>query len=59
LVPIESPQAMCEELKGAGVTAELYVVPNADHIFAMMDHTALKKCADFLVEQLQASEEKP
>jgi acetyl esterase/lipase len=59
LVPIESPKAMCEELKDAGVSAELYVVPKADHIFAMMDRTALEKCANFLVENLQASGETP
>ena len=59
LVPIESPVEMCRQLNEAGVPAELYVVPNADHVFAVMNRKALNKCADFLIEKLQASGEMP
>ena len=59
LVPIESPMAMCEHLKDVGVQAELYTVPNADHIFAMLDPKALDKCATFLIENLKAGGEMP
>ncbi|NOY42162.1 MAG: alpha/beta hydrolase [Planctomycetes bacterium] len=54
LVPVDSPIAMCQQLNDAGVSAELYVVPNAGHVFAVMDRTALDKCATFLADKLRA-----
>ncbi len=59
LVPIKSPTAMCRQLSDAGVSAEMYVVPNADHVFAAMNRTALEKCATFLADKLHTPEEKP
>jgi triacylglycerol lipase len=56
LVPMISPLAMCQTLSSAGVYSELYVVPNAGHVFAMVDQTALEKSATFLAEQLEAGE---
>jgi len=54
LVPRASPEAMCRHLQGAGVEAELYVVPDMGHTFAAMDSAALEKSATFLEEHLQA-----
>lgn len=56
LVPMLSPLSMCKSLTTAGVFAELYVVPNVGHVFAVMDRTALDKCANFLAERLQAGD---
>jgi len=52
LVPISSPKTMCQSLKSVGVPSELYVVPDAGHVFAGMDRTALEKSATFLTEML-------
>jgi len=58
LVPLASPTAMCQELKRVGVSAELYVVPDVGHIFAVLDRTALEKCATFLAEELASGEKR-
>ena len=42
LVPIDSPTEMVKLLKGAGVTAEMYVVKDAGHIQALFDRGALE-----------------
>ena len=52
LVPIDSPKHMVKQLTDAGVEAELYVVPDASHVFAAMDREALKRSLAFLVEHL-------
>ncbi len=52
LVPMESPEAMCDSLAEVGIPNELYVVPRLGHNFAAMDRTALNKSVDFLVDQL-------
>ena len=54
LVPIESPVSMCESLRRVGVSAGFHVVPGVGHVFAMLDRTALEKCAAFLGENMQA-----
>jgi acetyl esterase/lipase len=56
LVPIASPEAMCRDLDKAGVEAEMYVVPDMGHTFAIMDRTALEKSVAFLSEHLQREE---
>ncbi len=56
LVPIASPEAMCRDLHKAGVEAELYVVPDMGHTFAMLDRTALEKSVAFLSAHLQREE---
>ncbi|NOY30599.1 MAG: alpha/beta hydrolase [Planctomycetes bacterium] len=57
LVPMASPVTMCRDLKSVGVSSELYVVPNTGHVLAMLDRTALEKCATFLAEQLPSGGE--
>ncbi len=57
LVPMDSPVAMCRSLSNAGVPAGMYVVPGVGHVFAMLDRTALEKCATFLAEKMQAGDE--
>jgi acetyl esterase/lipase len=56
LVPVASPQAMCRDLQEAGIEAELYVVPDMGHTFAMMDRKALEKSVAFLSKHLQPKE---
>jgi len=58
LVPVTSPTTMCRVLKSVGVPSELYVVPNTGHVFAMLDRTALDKCATFLAEKLPPEEKR-
>ena len=57
LVPVASPISMCRSLSRVGVPAELYVVPNVGHIFAVLDRTALEKCAAFLAANLPPRDE--
>jgi len=57
LVPMSSPVMMCRDLKSVGVPSELYVVPNTGHVLAMLDRTALEKCATFFAEQLPSGGE--
>jgi acetyl esterase/lipase len=57
LVPILSPEAMCQSLQEVGVPAELYVVPKIGHNFAAMDRTALAKSVSFLAEALRADQQ--
>jgi len=57
LVPLVSPHAMCEALQKVGVSAELYIVPQAGHTFAVLDRTALEKSLAFLAETLAAGDE--
>lgn len=56
LVPIKSPEAMCESLDAVGVTNELYVIPKIGHNFAAMDRTALAKSIEFLAAKLAVEE---
>jgi acetyl esterase/lipase len=56
LVPITSPEVMCRGLQDAGVEAELYVVPDTGHTFAIMDRKALEKSVAFLSKHLQGEE---
>lgn len=52
LVPLLSPQKMCESLSQLNVPAELYIVPDMGHNFAIFDRAALSKCVDFFTDQL-------
>lgn len=54
LVPVESPKLMVSKLTEVGVEAELYMVPDTGHVFAVMDRAALKKSVRFLSEHLAA-----
>ena len=56
LVPVASPEVMCQSLRDVGVEAKLYVVPDMGHTFAAMDRTALEKSIAFLAVHLQAKE---
>ncbi len=53
LVPLNLPQGMCECMKGAGCSAELYVVPQIGHTAAAMDRTAVEKSIEFLAQHLK------
>ena len=57
LVPMLSPQAMCQALQEVGVPAELHVVPRTGHNLAVMDRTALEKSVKFLAARLRADNE--
>lgn len=57
LVPMMSPEAMCASLTEAGVSNELYVVPQIGHNFAAMDRTALAKSVKFLSDRLVPKDE--
>lgn len=57
LVPMISPEAMCDSLKAVGVPAELYVIPKIGHNFAAMDRTALAKSVEFLTKNLSPDSE--
>lgn len=52
LVPEAWTKACYFELKSAGVKTEFYSIPNAGHMQAAMDPTALKKACDFLASEL-------
>ena len=56
LVPLVSPTHMREKLTAAGVTAELYVVPQLGHTAACWDRTAINRSIAFLAEHLQPKE---
>jgi len=58
LVPIASPTIMCQGLKSVGVASEIYVVPNAGHVLAVLDRTALEKSATFLADVLTPEEKR-
>ena len=53
LVPISQPQGMCRVLSQVSVPVEFYMVPKLGHIAAGMDRTALDKCVEFFVRQLE------
>ncbi len=57
LVPLLSPQAMCQSLRDVGVSAELYVVPKIGHNFAIWNSTALEMSLQFLANNLAADEQ--
>ena len=52
LAPEAWTKACYFELKSAGVKTEFYSIPNAGHMQAAMDPTALKKACDFLASEL-------
>jgi len=56
LVPRASPESMCWALKQAGIPAELYIVPDVGHNFAVMDQQALHKSIRFLSQALQGED---
>ncbi len=56
LVPRASPESMCWALKQAGIPAELYIVPDLGHNFAVMDKRALRKSVEFLSQALHGEE---
>lgn len=47
LVPIDSPRAMSERLAAAGVTSELYTVPDAGHMEAAVNEAAFRRALKF------------
>ncbi len=53
LVPLWSPTKMSKELTAAGVSAELYVVPELGHIACCMDRTAIDRAVAFLEQHLK------
>ena len=53
LVPLYSPQGMCDQMKTCGCNAELYVVPLIGHTAAAMDRTAVEKGIAFLAHHLK------
>ena len=53
LVPQFSLLVMTAALKGAGVEAELHVIPEAGHIEAFLDQPALDKACEFLDKRLK------
>ncbi|MDZ4657766.1 MAG: alpha/beta hydrolase [Bythopirellula sp.] len=54
LVPLFSPQRMCDSMKTCGCNAELYVVPRIGHVAAAWDRTAVDKSIAFLAEHLKS-----
>lgn len=54
LVPLLSVKAMSGQLSRAGVTSELFVVPNKGHILAMFDPEALRRGVEFFKQNLKA-----
>ncbi len=55
LVKIAQPAAMVSRLKASGVAARMYNVPDAGHIRAFLDRTAVSESTRFLDEQLKKS----
>lgn len=54
LVPRQSPQAMVDALKAAGVEAEIYLAPGSGHIATTADAEALRRGFEFLAKHLKA-----
>jgi acetyl esterase/lipase len=55
VVDIAHPTEMVAELKQSGVAAKLYVVPNAGHLGAFFDRSAIAEGIKFLDEHLAVS----
>jgi acetyl esterase/lipase len=55
LVPIKSPERMVERLKEVGVPVEFHVVPEAGHIGAVVDRSALKLAVAFADRHLKGT----
>jgi acetyl esterase/lipase len=55
LVPLLSPTHMCDELRSAGVPAQLYVVPKVGHLACAMNLDAVERAVAFLEQHLKAS----
>jgi acetyl esterase/lipase len=53
MVPLVSPTQMRQELQAAGVSAELYVVPNVGHIACALNRTAVDRAVEFLEARLK------
>jgi triacylglycerol lipase len=53
IVPLQSPQAMVQQLTAAGCQASVYVVPNAGHGAAFIDPTAAGEALKFLDAHLK------
>jgi triacylglycerol lipase len=56
LAPLLTVRHMSAQLERAGVTSELYIIPEKGHIFAMFDQEALRRSIAFLKRHL-ASED--
>lgn len=56
LVPLFSPQRMCDSLKTCGCSAEIYVVPMIGHTAAVWDRTAVEKGIAFLGQHLKVEQ---
>lgn len=54
MVPLVSPTQMRQELQAAGVSAELYVVPNVGHIACALNRQAVDRAVGFLESHLKA-----
>lgn len=54
LVPLLSPEHMCQDLKAAGVPAELHVVPKLGHIACALNRDAVDRAVGFLESHLGA-----
>lgn len=52
IVPISSPQKMKQRLDQAGVDAELFVIPKADHLRGFINEEARKSAIEFLAKKL-------
>ncbi|MCA9235267.1 MAG: alpha/beta hydrolase [Planctomycetales bacterium] len=59
LVPVASPEWMCEQLSQCHVDHDLYVVPRVGHGAAAGDSEALTRAAAFLKAHLQAADAAP
>jgi triacylglycerol lipase len=57
LVPLLSVKAMSSQLARAGVSNELFVVPQKGHILAMFDAEALRRSIEFLKQNLKPKSE--